>query len=308
MSRCAARAPDPRDAPLRGLRLEGWVLPGVVWLIVAFLIIPTLLVIPMSFGSGDFLEFPPRDLSLRWYERYVTDEDWIGPTIFSLKVAALTMVAAVTVGVLASLALVRGTLPGRATVSALVMAPLVAPIIITALGTYFFLARLRLVGTTLGFVIAHSVLAVPYVVLITTGVLRGFDDRLETAALSLGASRAKAFLQITLPITRPGILTAAVFAFLASFDEVTVSLFISGVGGKTLPMKLFEGITDALTPVVAVVSTLLILLSVALLGSIELLRNRAARMPETRNAPELAPGRRSRPAGRRILYKGQDVP
>jgi mannopine transport system permease protein len=280
----------------------------VAWLIVAFLIIPTVLVIPMSFGSGDFLEFPPRDLSLRWYERYVTDEEWIGPTIFSIKVAALTMVAAVAVGVLASLALVRGTLRGRGVISALVTAPLVAPIIITALGTYFFLARLRLVGTTLGFVIAHSVLAVPYVVLITTAVLRGVDDRLETAALSLGASRAKAFVLITLPITLPAILTAAVFAFLTSFDEVTVSLFISGVSGKTLPMKLFEGITDALTPVVAVVSTLLILLSVLLLGSIELARTRAARAPATREVPALSPGRQSRRAGRRILYKPADVP
>ena len=281
-------------------------LPVVAWLIAAFLIIPTLVVIPMSFGSGEFLEFPPHDLSLRWYERYVTDEDWIGPTVFSLKVALLTTVAAVAIGVPASLALVRGSLPGRAVVSALIMTPLIAPIIITALGTYFFLARLRLVGSVPGFVIAHTVLAVPYVVLITTAVLRGFDDRLETAALSLGASRARALLRITLPITLPGFLTAAVFAFLTSFDEATVSLFISGVGGKTLPMKLFEGISDALTPVVAVVSTLLILLSVALLGSIEIARVRAARASGTRATP--SPDRRSRRAGRRILYRNPNVP
>jgi mannopine transport system permease protein len=286
--------------------LEGRVLPLAAWMIVAFLVIPTVVVIPMSFGSSEFLEFPPRDLSLRWYARYVSDEDWIGPTIFSLKVALLTTIAAVAVGVPASLALVRGRLPGRSMVSALVTMPLVVPIIITALGTYFFLARLRLVGSVTGFVIAHTVLAVPYVVLITTAVLRGFDERLETAALSLGASRAKAFLRVTLPITLPGILTAAVFAFLTSFDEATVSLFISGVGGKTLPMKLFEGITDALTPVVAVVSTLLILLSVVLLGSIELARARAARASGERAI--LAPtGRGEQRHGRRILYKVEDV-
>jgi mannopine transport system permease protein len=233
-------------------------------LVLAFLVVPVLLVAPMSFSGSDFLEFPPSSLSLRWYAAYFTDPDWIEPTLLSLKVALLTAVAATVLGAAASLAIVRSRLAGSNLFNAAVAAPMVAPAIIVAVALYLVLSRLHLTGATAGFVLADTMLALPLVIFTVSAALRRVDPRLEQAAISLGASRFGAMMRILLPLARPGILVGAAFAFITSFDEVTVAFFISTAEVKTLPKKMFEGIEWELSPVIAAVSTLLTVVSLAL--------------------------------------------
>lgn len=249
--------------------------------VLAFLLLPSLLVVVMSFGAEKYLEFPPRSFSLRWYHAYLRDPDWIGPTLFSLRIAVLTAISSTTIGTMAALALVRGRLPGRTLINALVLAPMVAPGIIVAIALYLVFARAHLVGTTTGFLLAHMVLTVPYVVVTVSAALARFDPTLELAALSLGASRFEAIRRVTLPLALPGVLAGAAFAFVTSFDEAVVSFFISGVTAKTLPKKLFEDIDFDVSPTVAAVGTLLTLLSLLVMAVGERLRPgaRRARLP-----------------------------
>lgn len=238
----------------------------VVALILAFLILPSVIVVPISLTGADHLEFPPSSLSLRWYEEYLRDPGWIRPTVFSFQIAAIVTVVSTVVGTLAALALVRGAIRGRALLNAAIIAPLIVPVIIYAIAALFWFGPLGWTGTLHGFVLAHSALAAPYVVLIVTAALYRVDPSLELAAMSLGASRARAIRSITLPIVLPAIIAGAVFAFLASFDDATVSFFISGVQDKSLPRKMFENVEFSVSPVVAVVSTLVTALSLALLA------------------------------------------
>lgn len=261
-------------APTRYPSAARIALYGSSLLVVTFLVLPSVLVAVMSLGSEKYLEFPPRSLSLRWYEAYFRDPDWIGPTLFSLRVGALSALASTAIGTMASLALVRGRLPAREWINAIVVAPVVAPAIIVAIAVYLLFARWHLVGTTPGFVLAHTVLTVPYVVLTVSAALSRFDPSLELAALSLGASPLKAFLKVTLPLVLPGVLAGGAFAFIVSFDEAVVSFFISGVTTKTLPKKLFEDIDFDVSPTVAAVGTLLTALSLLVVGGIELARSR----------------------------------
>lgn len=259
---------------------------GVGGAVLVFLLLPSLLVVVMSFGSEKYLEFPPSHWSLRWYTAYFRDPDWLDPTLFSFRIAALTTLVATTIGTMAALALVRGRAPAREWVQALVVAPMVAPGIIVAIAVYLLFARLHLVGRTEGFVLAHTVLAVPYVVLTVSAALYRFDPSLELAALSLGASRLTAVGRVTLPLVLPGVLTGAAFAFITSFDEAVVSFFISGVTNKTLPKKLFEDIDFDVSPIVAAVGTLLTALSLLVMGGIELRRLRTVARGE--QAPRAA--------------------
>lgn len=262
-------------------RLGGNLMLAVVaWMVLIFMALPTILVIPMSFTGDSFLQFPPRSYSLRWYEAYLTDWSWLRPTLFSLEVATYTTIASIIIGTTASLALVRGNVPFRGVLMGISIAPMIVPTIIGAIAIYFLLAQMQILGTRLGFVIAHTVYSLPYVILIVTAVFQGFDYRLEMAAASLGASQWTRIRKVIVPLTLPGIVTAAVFAFLHSFDEVTIAIFISTVNGKTLPMRLYEGVTESLTPIVAVVSTLLVLLTMIVMPPIEIMRRRIARQQE----------------------------
>lgn len=251
--------------------------------VLAFLILPSLMVVVMSFGSEKYLQLPPSAWSIRWYAAYFGDSQWTGPTLFSLRIALLTTVVATVIGTMAALALVRGRVPARQWVNAAIAAPLAAPTIVVAIAVYLVFAPIGLVGTTPGFVLAHSVLAVPYVILTVSAALYRLDPSLELAALSLGASRLAATRLVTIPLILPGVLTGAAFAFMASFDEAVVSFFISGVTtDKTLPKKLFEDIDFDVSPIVAAVSTLLMVVSLLVMGSAHLLsaRNRQSRRRE----------------------------
>jgi mannopine transport system permease protein len=273
----STRRPDGSLARLALLPWGRFTLNATVAFILLFLLLPTLIVIPMSFGEAAFIQFPPRGLSLKWYGEYLSDADWIGATWFSFKTAFATTFAATLIGTLAALALVRGRLPGAAAIQVLTLAPLIVPHIVLAVALYLVFAPIGLTGNFPGFIIAHTMLSVPYVVLTVTAALQRIDPSLELAALNCGASRSQAFLHVVLPNIAPGVAAGAVFAFLASFDEATVAFFISGVEGKTITRKLFEDIDYNLTPVIAAASTLMMLVSLLLMGGVEWLRARSER-------------------------------
>lgn len=256
--------------------LGRWLLNGFVGLVLAFLLLPTLIVIPMSLGEASHIQFPPKGLTLKWYQDYFSDPDWMGATWFSLKTAFATTAGAAVIGTLASFALVRGNLPGARALQALTLAPLIVPHIVLAVALYLVFAPIGLTGNFVGFAIAHTMLSVPYVMLTVSAALQRFDPALELAALNCGASRAQAFWYVVLPNIAPGVAAGAVFAFLASFDEATVAFFISGVEGKTITRKLFEDIDYNLTPVIAAASTVMVVVSLTLMGAVEWLRSRGA--------------------------------
>lgn len=244
-----------------------------------YLVAPVLIVIPMSFSAAKYLSFPPPGLSLQWYENFFARSDWTSATIQSIRVALTVMVLSTVLGVVASLALVRGSFPGKELVNLIIVSPLVVPTIIVAIAIYGLYVRLHLVQTFWGLVLAHTVLAIPYVIVNVTATLRGFDIRLEHAAQSLGANGWQTFRYVTLPLISPGIFAGAVFAFIASFDELIVALFIAGARGRTLPMRMFEGLRMEIDPTIAAVSSMLITFSVLVLASAELVRRRGRSEP-----------------------------
>lgn len=248
----------------------------VVGLILFFLMLPTLIVIPMSLGTANYIEFPPSGLTLRWYVEYLQDPEWVRATLFSLRVALATTLAATLIGTLAAIALVRGELPGKGLIQAMTLSPMVIPHIVIAVALYLVFAPLRLTGNFYGFLIAHTMLAVPYVVLTVSAALQRVDVTLELAALNCGASRVRAFFHVVLPNILPGVAAGGVFAFLTSFDEATVAFFISGIEGKTITRKMFEDIDFNLTPVIAAVSTVLVSASLILMAGVQLLQSRQA--------------------------------
>jgi putative spermidine/putrescine transport system permease protein len=251
----------------------------LLWLasggVLAFLVVPSVIVVGMSFSGSRFLEFPPRALSLRWYRAYWSDRAWVDATVRSFEVAVLVTVLAVVIGTLASLAVAGRGLRGRAALRALIVSPLVVPSIVLALGIYSVYAPWRLTGTMAGLVAAHTVLALPFVLLNVTAVLYKVDVNLERAARISGAGPVRAFVLVILPLVWPGIASGSIFAFLTSFDEIVIAMFVAG-SAPTLPRVMFEGIQFELNPVVAAVSTQLIVLSTAALLTATWLRRRVS--------------------------------
>jgi putative spermidine/putrescine transport system permease protein len=255
--------------------MAGKALAGLVFL---YLLFPILVVIPLSFSSGSYLSFPPPGFSLRWYANFFGRSDWLEAAWLSVWIGSAVTALATALGVPAAIALVRGKFRGKGFVVGFIMSPVIAPVIIVAIGIYFFYARLGLIGSPLGLVIAHTCLAVPFVVINVAATLQGFDRRLEQAAMNLGATPWGTFWQVTLPIIRPGILSGAVFAFITSFDELVVALFVSGSTAVTLPRKMWDSIRFEIDPTIAAVSTLLIALTAVLFVVAELLRRRAVKL------------------------------
>lgn len=242
----------------------------VIGCVLFFLLLPTLIVIPMSLSEKDYIEFPPSGLSLKWYRAYFSEPDWMAATWFSLKIALATTATATITGTMAALAIVRGRLPFRSALQALALGPMIVPHIVLGVALYLVFSPLQLTGNFFGFLIAHTVLATPYVMITVTAALQRFDPALELAALNCGANRLQAFVLVVLPNIAPGVAAGAVFAFLASFDEATVAFFISDIGGKSIGRKMFEDIDFNLTPVIAAVSTVLVAISLMLMGAIHL--------------------------------------
>lgn len=261
--RLTARIPGlpMRGASLRPGRVVLW---GISVAVLGFLCLPVLLVIPMSFGDSTFLEFPPRALSLHWYRTYLGNAPWIWATWWSLEVGVLTMVLSTVLGTAAAAALTRVHFPGKTAVNALILSPMIVPKMVFAIGIYFLYARLNLVGSVTGLVLSHTVLAVPLVVVTVTAAFQGVDVRLEQAALTLGASPLRAFLRVTFPAIRTGILSGALFAFITSFDELIVAMFVTGTLYTTLPKKMWDDMLFNVTPTIAAVSSILIAITTVL--------------------------------------------
>jgi putative spermidine/putrescine transport system permease protein len=236
----------------------------------------------MSFGSAEIIEFPPTKFCLDQYSKFFTHPGWQSAVLNSLQVASLTSVAATILGLMASIALVWGRFKGKGFITGFILSPMIVPLIVLGLAYYVFLAKLGLIGTKLGLVIAYTPLTLPFAVLPISATLRGFDRSLEYAALNLGANRFQTFMKITLPIIRPGVMTGALFAFMIAFDEVVIALFICGSGAVTLPKKMWDVIRYEIEPMLPAISTLLLLLAVFFLVSIGLLQRRLARRMEIR--------------------------
>ena len=275
------RKSAPRSGPGFGVTV-------VAALVLLYLVFPIRVVIPLSFSAGTYLSFPPPGFSLRWYANFLGRADWLGAASLSLWIGAAVMVLATALGAPAALALVRGDFRGKNLLTGFIISPLIAPAIIVAIGIYFFYARLGLVGSPLGLVIAHTALAVPFVVINVSATLQGFDERLEQAAMNLGATPWRTFWQVTFPIIRPGVLAGALFAFISSFDELVVALFVSGTSAVTLPRKMWESIRFEIDPTIAAVSTILVVLTGTLFLSAELLRRRSERLRTSAVPEELA--------------------
>jgi ABC-type spermidine/putrescine transport system permease subunit II len=265
----------------------GWFVTVIGWSSLACLVLPLVVILILAFSDAPFLEFPPPGFSFRWFANFVYRPGWLAATGTSFEVASLTMVFATLIGGLASVALVRCAFRGQAFVTGLMLSPMVIPTVVYAIALYFLFARLGLVGTRLGLVLSHTVLALPYVIIVITAALRSVDTGLERAAQTLGAPPATAFWRVTLPAIRPAVLTAALFAFLASFDELVVALFISGTTAKTLPRRMWEGIREEIDPTTAAVAAMMILLSLLLLALSETVRLRRAAREMTTNADAL---------------------
>ena len=232
-----------------------YVLAGAV---ILFMILPILVIIPMSFSEVEYFEFPPRSFSLQWYINFFTDREWRSAMFLSLQVALITMFLSAILGTLASFGLVRGNFRGKGLIQVMVISPLIIPLIIIALASYFFYARLHLIGTKFALITAHTVLAVPYVIITLSATLRGFDKSLEMAAKGLGANWFQTFFRVTLPVIRPGIISGAILAFMKSFDEVLTALYILGTSAITLPKKMWDGMERDIDPTITAVASLLV--------------------------------------------------
>ncbi len=251
---------------------------ALVVLILAFLALPIVVVVVASFSSASYLTFPPPAFGLRWYRTFLETPGWLASTWLSLCVAGAVVVLSTVLGTLAAMGLARLPRVPRALATGLILSPLIVPVIVVAIGIYYAFSRYGLVGSPAGLVLAQTCLAVPFVVTSVGASLAGLDRRLEQAALSLGATPWVTFRQVTLPLIRPGVLVGALFAFITSFDELVVALFLSGSGAVTLPRRMWDDLRFAIDPTIAAVSTLTIVLTAALLGGAHLLRRRSERL------------------------------
>lgn len=251
---------------------------GVCVLVFAFLVLPILVVVPLSFNGGSFLTYPLDGVSLRWYEEVFTTERWVRALANSLIIAVPATILATILGTLAALGLAQTEFRGKALLSAVLISPMVVPVIITAVGMYFAYAPYGLVNSYLGLILAHTALGAPFVLITVSATLAGFNRSLIRAAASLGAPPATVFFRIIVPLILPGLVSGALFAFATSFDEVVVVLFLAGPDQRTLPRELFDGIREHVTPAITAVATLLVLMASALMLAMEMLRRRSERL------------------------------
>jgi putative spermidine/putrescine transport system permease protein len=240
----------------------------------AFLVVPLLVVVPVSFSSGMYLQFPPPGFSLRWYDDYFGDPQWIDATVLSVEIALCVVVLAVAIGALAALAIVRLPFPGIGLVRMVLMTPLIVPSVVVAIAVYSVYVSFHLIGSFLGIVLAHTILALPFTIVLMVAGFQRVDRRLEEASYTMGAGIAWTFRHVTLPILRPSIFAAAIFAFIASWDEIIMVIFIGGGAGTTLPLRMFNYLRTEINPTIAAVSTLLLVFAIVAFATAEGIRLR----------------------------------
>ncbi|TFC28590.1 ABC transporter permease [Cryobacterium sp. TMT1-3] len=248
-------------------RILLWIFTVVV---AVWMVAPSLVVIPLSFTSQKSLAFPPVGFSGQWYENFFTDPAWLGGLANSLQLGLMVAVVATILGTVAAYGLMKMSGFAKAASNNFLLLPMLVPGVIFAIGVYALFLRLGLVGTWPGFLLAHTVLAIPFVVISVSSVLASYDVQLERAAWISGAGKVKAFLTVTLPMIRPGVLAGFLFAFITSFDEVIVSLFISNAYLQTLPVRMFSSLQREIDPTIAAAATIIMLIttSVALFAMI----------------------------------------
>ncbi len=262
---------------------------AIGFVVVCFIAAPLVIVVPMSFSDARSLQFPPPGYWLGYYEAYFTDMSWLRPTWNSILIASATTVLTMILVVPATFALVRHKFYGKSVANVMMLMPMAVPHIVMAVGYYSYFGQMRLVHTHLGVILAHSCLSVPIAFLVLSANLKGFDRTLERAAQSLGASPMRTFIHVTLPILRPGLLISALFAFIQSFDETVVAIFISGRDAETLPRKMFDSIRQEADPVIAVISTLLFVVVLIGLLTPYLVKALRGRLRKTNAGPEAPP-------------------
>jgi putative spermidine/putrescine transport system permease protein len=258
----------------------------VASVVLAFLLLPMAIIAALSFSDSAYTTFPPPALSLRWYVAIAQSANWRSSFLVSVAIASATTILALALGLGGALALTRGHFGLKKLIYTVMLAPLILPGIVTALALYFFFAPLRMVGSPLAIILGHTVLALPIALIILCATIQGVDERLEQAASSLGASRAVILRRVTLPLIMPGLLSAAVFSFLSSFDEFFIALFLSTPTFQTLPIRIWSTLQYQIEPSVTAISTVLIGMTVGALVIVQLLRAASARISTSWTAAE----------------------
>ncbi|MDA5094172.1 ABC transporter permease [Aliiroseovarius sp. KMU-50] len=250
-----------------------------------FLIAPIVVVMPLSFNAQDFFTFTPEMLrldpegySFKHYRDFFSNSEWQASLWNSVRIAPVATLLSVGFGTLAAIGLSQPHVPARRAIMAILISPMIVPLIISAAGMYFFYSRLGLQGSYWGVVLAHAALGIPFVIITVTATLVGFDRSLTRAAANMGADPVTTFFRVQMPLILPGVISGALFAFITSFDEVVVVLFVGSAGQKTLPWQMFLGLREQISPTILAVATILVVISIALLTTVELLRRRSERL------------------------------
>ena len=251
-----------------------WALRLVCVGVLAYLLLPILVIIPLSFSESSFLVYPIPAWSTKWYQNLFSSTEWARAAKNSFIVAPAATVIATGLGTLAAVGLARSRFPFKGLLMSLLIAPMVVPIIVVGVGTYLFFAPLGLADSYTALIIVHAALGAPFVLTTVLATLQGFDQNLVRASLSLGENPLRSFFRITLPVIAPGVISGALFAFATSFDEVVVALFLAGPEQLTLPRQMFNGIRENISPTIAAVATLLIVFTTSLLLVLEWVRGR----------------------------------
>ncbi|MCV6548133.1 MAG: ABC transporter permease [Cohaesibacter sp.] len=247
-------------------------------LVILFLMAPIITIVPLSFTSDSLLSYPIPDWSLRWYEVLFGSDMWMRALWNSLYIAFFATILAMILGTVASVGLTSPNFPFKGAVMGLLLTPMIVPIIITAVASYFFYAKLGLTNSYLGMILAHALLGTPFVVITVTATLLGFDSNQVRAAYSLGCKPIPTFFKIVVPQIQPGIISGGLFAFVTSFDEVIVALFMAGTEQFTLPRQMFAGIRENIDPTIAAVASVMILISLILLLGIQWVTARSEKL------------------------------
>ncbi len=250
-----------------------------------FLILPVLVIMPLSFNAEPYftftagmVTFEPEAYSMRWYQDILDNEQWLHSMKNSFIIGIFATALSTTLGTVAALGLSRPYMPYRNAIMMLLISPMIVPIIITAAAMFFFYAKLNLTGTYLGIILSHAVLGTPFVIITVTATMTSFDESLLRASASLGATPQRTFFKVTMPLILPGVISGGLFAFITSFDEVVMVLFLAGFEQRTIPRQMWSGLREQISPTILAVATLLIIMSIALLSALELLRRRSERL------------------------------
>lgn len=255
------------------------------YVVLAFLMLPILVIIPLSFNAEPFFTFTegmlaldPEAYSLEWYQQIFSDDQWVLAIQNSFIIGICATAIATVLGTLAAIGMSNSDMPFQRAIMAMLLSPMIVPLIITAAGMFFFYTQLNLAGSYLGVIIAHAALGTPFVIITVNAALAGFDYSLVNASLGMGAKPTYTFFKIIMPLIRPGVISGALFAFVTSFDEVIVVLFLAGPEQRTIPRQMFSGLREEISPTILAVATLLVVVSMLLLLTLEYLRSRSERI------------------------------